>query len=261
MSERRSLAGGYAFGFRQGNFVLIPITVDKQLLGIIYADNRFTGNRVNGFELSMLDLFSGMAGAIIEASRVPERLRKERDEAWKAFSRPTAHRLGTEAGIIQNEVALFIKPELNGTSLPDGRIAVQREVIEKSLNVIEQAVNRLRLAVKDYQRLAFEQERSEDFDLYELVEMTIRNTAAELKGVGEPLHQGERPLLVHAARGGVTYVIEELLINAWKEAHLDGETDAARDQRERHNACVNRASTRARSGSVYRERQWARHLV
>lgn len=227
-------------GFAHGDFVLIPITVDKKLLGIIYADNRFTGNRVNRFECSMLDLFAGMAGAIIEASGVPEKLKKERDEAWKAFSRPTAHRLGTEAGIIHSEVALYIKPELDRAKpAPEERIAVRGEVIGNSLNVIEQAVSRLRFAVKDYQRLAFEKEKAEDFDLCELVETTIENTTTQLRGIKVlPPQQGERPLLVYAARGGITYVMEELLINAWKEGHPDGDSDALAEKQDKHKVRV-----------------------
>lgn len=227
-------------GFAHGDFVLIPITVDKELLGIIYADYRFTGDRVNQFECSMLDLFAGMSGAIIEASRVPEKLKKEVDEAWKAFSRPTAHRLGTEAGIIHSELALYIKPELDGAKLaPEGTIAVRGEVIRNSLNVIEQAVSRLRFAVKDYQRLAYEQEKAEDFDLCELVETTIKKTTTQLRGIKVlPPQQGERSLLVHTARGGITYVLEELLINAWKEGHPDGNPDALAEKGDKHTVWV-----------------------
>lgn len=227
-------------GFAHGDFVLIPITVDRRLLGVIYADNRFTGDRVNRFECSMLDLFAGMAGAIIEASDVPDRLQKERDEAWKAFSQPTAHRLGTEAGIIHNEVALYIKPELDGAKpVLEGMIAVRGEVIRNSLNVIEQAVSRLRFAVKDYQRLAYEKEKTEDFDLCELVATTIEKTTTQLRGIKVlPPQQGERPLVVHAARGGITYVLEELLINAWKEGHPDGDPDVPSETRDKHRVRV-----------------------
>lgn len=226
-------------GFSHGDFVLIPITAGKDLLGIIYADNRFTGNRVNRFECSMLDLFAGVAGAIIEASAVPERLKKERDAAWKSFSQPTAHRLGTEAAIIGNEMALYIQPELDrAVPLPDGRIAVRGEVIENSLNVIEQAVSRLRIAVRDYQRLACDKEKPEDFDLCALVEATIQNTASQLRGIEVlPPQRGDGPLLVHAARGGITYVLEELLINAWKAGYPDG-ADAVGEKREKHTVRV-----------------------
>ena len=75
-------------GFAQGDFVLIPITFEKKLRGMIYADNCFTGNRVNQFECRTLDLFAGMAGAIIQASGVPKKLQEARDAAWREFSRP-----------------------------------------------------------------------------------------------------------------------------------------------------------------------------
>lgn len=219
--------------FARGDFVLIPITFEKTLKGIIYADNAFTGNRVNRFECSMLDLFAGMAGAIIQASGVPAKLQKERDGAWQAFSRPAAHRLGTEAGIIDNEATLYIKRELDGaTPAPDGRVAVRGEVIRNSLKVIQQAVNRLRLAVKDYQRLAFKDEEPVDFDLCVLVEQTIRNTASGLKGIKVSPHYLAQPLGVHAARGGIAYVFEELIINAWKETQSDDEPEAGEQKPE-----------------------------
>ncbi|KFB74005.1 MAG: Sensor protein TorS [Candidatus Accumulibacter phosphatis] len=221
--------------FARGDFVLIPITFEKTLKGIIYADNAFTGNRVNRFECSMLDLFAGMAGAIIQASGVPAKLQKERDGAWQAFSRPAAHRLGTEAGIIDDEATLYIKRELDGaTPAPDGRVAVHGEVIRNSLKVIQQAVNRLRLAVKDYQRLAFMDEELVDFDLCVLVEKTIRNTASGLKGIKVSSHYLAQPLWIRAARGGIAYVFEELIINAWKETQSDDEPEAGEQKLEVH---------------------------
>ncbi|MEI7867222.1 MAG: GAF domain-containing protein [Candidatus Methylumidiphilus sp.] len=209
--------------FAQGDFVLIPITVEKELKGIIYADNRFTGNRVNRFECAILDVFAGMAGAVIQASGVPGKLKAERDEAWRTFSRPAAHRLGTEASIIQSEAELYIKPELERVmrNPNDGRIGIQDEVITNSLKVIRQAVSRLRLAVKDYQRPAFDVEEPVEFDLCDLVEQTINNTIYGLKGIKVlPLYR-DKPLWVCAARGGITYVFEELLINAWKEVQFE----------------------------------------
>ena len=219
--------------FAQGEFVLIPITVEKKLKGIIYADNRFTENRVNKFECTMLDLFAGMAGAVIQASGVPGKLIAERDEAWRTFSRPAAHRLGTEASIIDTEVVLYIKPELEqATPNPDGRIAVRGEVIANSLKVIQQALSRLRLHVRDYQRLAFDAEEPVKFDLCDLVEQTIRNTTNGLKGIKvSPLYR-EQPLWVCAARGGITYVFEELLINAWKGAPSDDELETSAERSE-----------------------------
>jgi len=214
-------SGDMLSGFASGDFVLIPITVEKSLRGIIYADNRFTGNRVNRFECDMLDLFAGMAGAIIHASGVPQKLQQERDEAWQAFSRPAAHRLGTEAGIIDTEAELYIKRELEqGILTPDGRIAVRPDVIVNSLQTIQQAVNRLRLAVRDYQRLAFQAEEAHvDLDLCELVDQIIHNTT--LKGIEVNRRFGDQPLRIHAAQRGITYVFEELLINAWKQAQSE----------------------------------------
>ena len=207
--------------------MLIPITFEKKLKGIIYADNRFTGNRVNRFECEMLDLFAGMAGAIIQASAVPGKLQKERDEAWQDFSRPAAHRLGTEVGIIADEAELYIKPELDrAMPAPNGRIAVRGDVIGNSLKVIDQAVNRLRLAVRDYQRLAFVVEEPVDFDLCDLVEQTIRNTTSGLKGITVSSRYVDQPLWIRAARGGITYVFDELLINAWRQTQSDDGLEA-----------------------------------
>jgi len=213
-------SGDMLSSFASGDFVLIPITVEKSLRGIIYADNRFTGNHVNRFECSMLDLFAGMAGAIIQASGVPQKLQQERDEAWQAFSRPAAHRLGTEAVIIGTEAELYIKRELeHGILAPDGRIAVRSDVIVNSLTTIQQAVNRLRLAVRDYQRLAFQAEAPVDLDLCELVEQIVQNTT--LKGIEVHKRFVDQPLWIHAAHGGITYMFEELLINTWKQGQSD----------------------------------------
>ena len=69
---------------------------------------------------------------------------------------------------------------------------------------------------RDFQRLAFEVEEAVEFDLCDLVEQTIQNTTNDLKGIKVfPLYP-EKPLWVYATRGGITYVFEELLINAWK---------------------------------------------
>ena len=180
--------------------MLIPITFEKKLKGIIYADNRFTGNRVNRFECAMLDLFAGMAGAIIQASGVPEKLQKERDEAWKNFSRPAAHRVGTEAGIIDSEAVLYIKRELDqAAAAPGGRLAVRGEVIRNSLQVIQQAVNRLRLTARDYQRLSAGAEDPEEFDLCELIDLTIQSTIGNFKGIKVLPRYRDRPMWI---RGG-----------------------------------------------------------
>ena len=224
------LAADTLSGFARGDFVLIPITFEKKLTGIIYADNAFTGNRVNRFETDMLDLFAGMAGAIIEAASVPEKLQRERDEAWRSFSRPAAHRVGTEASIIDSEACLRIKRELD-LATPDlsGRLAVRGENIRNSLQVIQQAVDRLRLAVRDYQRLSTEAEDPETFDLCELIDQTIKNTISNFKNIQVALDYGERPIWVHAAPRVVAYVLEELLINAWKQAGGDDSGTARGD--------------------------------
>lgn len=219
-------------GFARGDFVLIPITFERELKGIIYADNAFTGNRVNRFECEMLDLFAGMAGAIIHASSIPERLRREQDEAWKTFSRPAAHRLGTDVSIIDTEVDRYIKRELSvATAISDGRLAVNGDVIENSLKVIQQAVNRLRYAVKDYQRLALEVEQPDEFDLCDLVEQTIKKATIGLRGIEALPNYVDRPLWIRGALGGITYVLEELLINAWKEFQPDWKDDEDLDVR------------------------------
>jgi len=166
-----------------------------------------------------------MAGAIIQASLVPEALRKERDQAWRNFSRPAAHRLGTEAGIIDNETSLFIKREMD-RAVPDssGKLPVDGSVIENALKVIKQAVNRLRLAVKDYQRLSFETEELSSFDFCKLVRQTVENTTDNLKQIHVDISLAEPRIMIIARRGGLAYVLEELLINAWKEAAIgDGD--------------------------------------
>lgn len=225
-------------GFAKGDFVLIPITFEKKLKGIIYADNCFTGNRVGRFECEMLDLFAGMAGAIIQASGVPEKLQKERDEAWKTFSRPAAHRVGTEAGIIDSEAVLFIKRELDqAATAPGGRLAVRGEVIRNSLQVIQQAVNRLRLTAKDYQRLSAGAEDPEEFDLCELIDLTIKNTTGNFKGIKVESQCRDQPMWIQAARGGITYVIEELLINAWKQGKSD-DIDGDGSERPEMRVCI-----------------------
>ena len=217
-------------GFTRGDFVLIPIKIEKKLSGIIYADNCFTGNRVNRFERGMLDLFAGMAGAIIQASAVPQKLQKERDDAWRTFSRPAAHRLGTEAHIIDSEAELYIRPELQRTPPGSaGLVPVRGRVIECSLLVIQQAVNRLRLAVKDYQQLAFEVEEPVDFDLCEVADETIRDTTLGLKGIKVSSNYPGSPLWVRAARRGTAYVLAELLINAWKETQTDERPEAGEE--------------------------------
>ena len=227
--------GDMLCGFVWGDFVLIPITFEKRLKGIIYADNHFTGNRVNRFECAMLDLFAGMAGAIIQASGVPEKLQQERDEAWRNFSRPAAHRVGTEAAIIDSEAVLYIKPELDQASAaPEGRLAVRGEVIRNSLQVIQEAVSRLRLTAKDYQRLSAGAEDPEEFDLCQLIDMTIQNTTGNFKGINVLPRYGDRPIWIRAARGEITYVIEELLINAWKQGEsddIDGDGSARSEMR------------------------------
>ena len=218
-------------GFAKGDFVLIPITFEKKLKGIIYADNCFTGNRVNRFECEMLDLFAGMAGAIIQASGVPGTLQKERDEAWRTFSRPAAHRVGTEAGIIDSEAVLYIKRELDqAAAAPGGRLAVRGEVIRNSLQVIQQAVNRLRLTAKDYQRISAGAEDPEEFDLCDLIDLTIQSTIGNFKGIKVLSQYPDQPMWIRAGRGEITYVFEELLINAWKQGESN---DPERDGSER----------------------------
>jgi len=225
------------YGFAQGDFVLIPIMIEKRLKGIIYADNRFTRNRVNQFECEMLDLFAGMSGAIIQASGVPEKLQKERDEAWKEFSRPAAHRVGTEAGIIEGEAILLIKRELDQAAVSGERLAVRGEVIRNALQVIQQAVNRLRLTAKDYQRLSAGAEDPVEFDLCKLIDLTIQSTTSNFKGITVLPQHRDQPMWIRAARGGITYVFEELLINAWKQVESD-EDDKIAGERLETRICI-----------------------
>lgn len=221
--------GDVLHGFASGDFVLIPIYVEKNLEGVIYADNRFTGNRVNQFECEVLDLFAGMAGAILQGSRVPEKLRQERDQAWRSFSGVAAHRLGAEAGIIDNEVVQYIQPELGqAPSDPEGRLRVRGDVIEGSLKVIRQSVNRLRNAVRDYQQLSWEPEPPERFDLCDLIEATVRETTGNLKSIVVETRYDRRPIRIGARRRRLTYLFEELLLNAWKEVDAGDRASGAR---------------------------------
>lgn len=230
-SSAKFLSGGLGrsdilSNFAWGDFVLIPIAFEKQLKGIIYADNRFTGNRVNRFECQMLDLFGGMAAAIIQASGVPDKLKKERDQAWESFSRPAAHRIGTEIGIIDGEALFYLMRELDSAPKVSkgpskGRIQVDGEVVRKRLEVVRQAVNRLRLAARDYQRLSFvESESMEDFNLCELIHLAVEQTTSKFEDIRVSVSCPTSPAMVRATRGGITYIIEELLINAWKEVHF-----------------------------------------
>jgi len=88
------------YGFAHGDFVLIPIYIEGDLRGVIYADNRFTGNRINEFECHVLELFSGMAGAIIQASEVPNRLKG----ALQQSAEMVAHKLRNRLAIISDHL-------------------------------------------------------------------------------------------------------------------------------------------------------------
>ena len=225
-------------GFAHGDFVLIPITFERRLKGIIYADNCFTGNRVNRFECSILDLFAGMAGAIIQALGVPKKLQEALDLAWRQFSRPVAHQVGTEATIIDGEIVLYIKPELDqAPAVAEGRLAVRGKVMENALGTIQEAVKRLRLTAKDYQKLTAEPEVPEIFDLCELIDQTIKSTTDNFKGIKVVPQYREQPIWIKATPDGIKYVFEELLINAWKELHSD-EGDGIASERSEMKICI-----------------------
>jgi signal transduction histidine kinase len=211
-------------GFAHGDFVLIPIRIERELQGIIYADNRFTGNRVNYFERQVLDLFAGMAGAVIQASQVPERLRGESDRAWRMFSQPAAHRLGTETHIIDNEINLFCRPRLQRAKiLVGGKEYAPTGVVRESLEVIERSVKRLRHATRDYQRLTPEPEKPEVIELCQFIKEIVRDTTNNVKGIVVDLTLGGTPIEITARKGGLKYVFEELLLNALREVEVTDE--------------------------------------
>ena len=175
---------------------------------------------MNRFECSMLDLFAGMAGAIIQASGVPSSCRR-RETRRGEILRP-AHRVGTEATMIDGEIVLHIKPELDQAPADaEGRLAVRGKVMENALGIIQEAVKRLRLTAKDYQKLMAEPEVPEIFDLCQLIDQTIESTAGNFKGIEVLLRYHERPIWIRAGRGEIKDVFEELVINAWKELHSD----------------------------------------
>jgi signal transduction histidine kinase len=205
-------------GFAHGDFVLIPIRIERELQGIIYADNRFTDNRVNDFECQVLDLFAGMAGAIIQASQVPERLRKESDLAWRMFSQPAAHRLGTETRIIGDEINIICRRQLERSKiLIKEKEYAPIEIVQKSLEVIERSVERLRQATKDYQRLTPEPEESEPIEMCKFIQDIVQSTVGNMENLEPNLVFGEGPIKITARKGGLKYVFEELLLNALRE--------------------------------------------
>jgi GAF domain-containing protein len=77
-------------GFASGHFVITPIYVEGGLWGLIFADNRFTGNRINQFESQVLDLFGGMAGAVLRAASTPQLL----TSSLRQSSMMMRHRIG-----------------------------------------------------------------------------------------------------------------------------------------------------------------------
>jgi len=205
------------FSFAHGDFVLTPIYAGTELRGIIYSDNRFTGNTVNKFERQVLDLFSGMAAAIIQASfEIPERLRKENESAWRLFSQPAAHRLGTENTIIEGNILLECQPALAELASVAGNGHTAVVQMQKSFDVIRRSVNRLRDAAKDYRQLTPEPEDPQKFDVAGFLDETVGRSA--LKGLDVTWSVVGDETTVRARRRRLGYVFEELLLNAWKES-------------------------------------------
>lgn len=129
--------------FALGDFALTPIRVGNRLRGIIYCDNRFTGNTINRFESQILDVFAGMAGAILDAAAVPNKLREANEEAWRLFSQPAAHRLGTETNIIDGEVYYHGLPALQQLEEQVGPGHPASGEMREALAVIRRSASRL----------------------------------------------------------------------------------------------------------------------
>jgi len=146
------------------------------------------------------------------------------DQAWQDFSRPAAHRVGTEVRIIETEAILYIKRELDqAKAAPGGQLAVRGDVIRNALQVIQNAVERLRLTAKDYQRLSVGPEASEEFDICDLIDSTIQSTRVGFKGIKVLTQYRDRPMRISAYQDMITCIFEELLINAWKTKQVDSE--------------------------------------
>ncbi|MFH1464412.1 MAG: hybrid sensor histidine kinase/response regulator [Pseudomonadota bacterium] len=205
------------YDFARGDFVLIPIFVGHEVQGVIYADNCYTGNRVTRFECEVLDIFAGMAGSIIQASREPERLRRERDEAWNAFAGPAAHRLGTETSIINDTLDLRIQDMLDqALQCPRGIGALDLEALQKSMGTIRRSVTRLRFAAKDYANLTSEQESPGRFDLVHIVRERVEYIQKHFDEISVEFRHSEAKIELKTRRRELDYVLEELLTNAWK---------------------------------------------
>jgi CheY-like chemotaxis protein len=208
-------------GFAHGDFVLIPIRIEGSLQGIIYADNRFTGNRINKFECHVLDLFAGMAGAIITASEVPQKVRQESQQAWRMIAQPAAHRLGTEAKIISDATTATLQYRLEERLNRAGGQAVvpiASDVVRECLQPVAQSVERLRHAALAYREAAAEPEELQDFDLCGLIQEVINTTTNEMNPVRAEANFPKGPVVIKARRQRLKYVFEELILNALKEA-------------------------------------------
>ncbi len=202
-------------GFSFGDFVLIPIAIDNNLIAIIYADNFFTGNRINSFETQVLDLFAGMAAAIINASTIPDKLRLENESAWKEFSQPAAHRLGTETAIIGGEVDFIQNIYLPKTGvLPT---PPQIENIQKSLFIINYSVARLREATNDYKQLTPEPELYSKINIIKVLETAVKTTIKSKTDINIQTNFSNPIINIVAQSKAIKYVFEELLLNADKE--------------------------------------------
>lgn len=205
--------------FPHGDYVLIPISQDQELLGIIYADNRFTGNPITQFECEVLDIFSGIAAAIIQtSSKIPEKIKRESEEAWRKFSQPAAHRLGTETSIIDGEINLFCKPQLeNMRKIVSKKNPACLKEIEDSLAIIEGSITRLRQATKDYQQLTPDPEAPIELELNRMIKNIVEKTTNGIRNLKVDMQIEEKPIIITAYKNRLTYVFEELLLNALKE--------------------------------------------
>ena len=109
--------------------------------------------------------------------------------------------------------------------------------MKNALEIIQDTVKRLRLTATDYQRLTAELEVPEIFDLCELIDVTIKSALDYYKGIEVLPQYREQPIWINATRNGIRDVFEELLINAWKEAHSD-EGDGITSERPEMKVCI-----------------------
>ncbi|MFH1464409.1 MAG: GAF domain-containing protein [Pseudomonadota bacterium] len=199
-----------------GDFVLVPFHVEGDLRGVIFADNRFTGNHVNKFECNVLDLFAGMAGALVQAAEVPAILQRERDSAWSTFAALAAHRLTTDANIIDDTLELRLKHHLAKAGAPVLLPAEDSAAIDADVKVIALATQRLRLSALDYRHLSAEPPPPEGLCLTDLLSQTVDRIERQFDKIDIKLDLPAKPVHIESRRQDLDYIFSELLINAWK---------------------------------------------